>query len=158
MKYEKNSYSEGVSICCLIFAGIFIYWGITSLIPWTFWSWWGFISLAIGISIIISQIRRVTNRDKLRNIVKYEFEANPNSTVDEIVERTRISRKDAQAIVLDLKARGELRGHFSSDTGQMKPIPAETAAEPKGKFCPSCGTLIKNPDAKFCEFCGSKID
>jgi hypothetical protein len=40
----------------------------------------------------------------------------------------------------------------------MKPIPAETAAEPKGKFCPSCGTLIKNPDAKFCEFCGSKID
>jgi len=158
MKYEKDSYSEGVSICCLIFAGIFIYWGITNLFAGFFPPWGGIISLAIGISIIISQIRRVTNRDKLRNVVKYEFEANPNSTVEEIVDKTKISRKDVQAIVLDLKARGELKGKFSSDTGQMKQIPKEAAAEPKGKFCPSCGTPMKSPDAKFCEFCGAKVD
>ena len=166
MRYKKNQYSEGFSICGLIIAGAFIYWGITTLIEgFRFFlgpkfeplRWIGLIFLVIGISIIISQIRALTNRDKLRNIVKYEFESKPSSTIDEIVDRTKISKKDVQAIVLDLKSKGELRGHFSSDTGQMKPILAEAAAEPKDKFCPTCGTPVGKNGAQYCAYCGSKI-
>ncbi len=160
MKYEKDSYSEGVSICCLIIAGAFIYWGITSLIPWHFFSWWGIICLVIGISILISQIRAVTNRDKLRNVIKYEFEQNPNASIEEIIERTKISRKDVQAIILDLKARGELRGKFSSKTGQMKPIKVQekTPAQEKTEYCPNCGTPVNREGAQFCAYCGANLE
>jgi len=31
VKYERNQYSEGFSICALIIAGAFLYWGLAHL-------------------------------------------------------------------------------------------------------------------------------
>jgi len=164
MKYEKNQYSEGFSICGLIIAGAFMYWGFNTLIngwimgPWNLW-WVGFILIAAGIGIISSQIYALTNRDKLRNIVKDEFQQNPNASIEEIATATGISTKDARAIVLDLKGRGDLRGKFSSETGQMKPIEiTEQAPEPpKGSFCSNCGTPVNKESAVYCAYCGAKL-
>ncbi|MHA1490296.1 MAG: zinc ribbon domain-containing protein [Promethearchaeota archaeon] len=163
MHYKKNQYSEGFSICGLIFAGGFIFWGISTLLGgfrafWDF-SWIGFFFLGIGISILIGQIRAVTNREKLRNVVKYEFEQNPNTSIEEIIEKTKISRKDVQAIVLDLKARGALRGQFSGETGQLKPIPKQEQApiQEKTTFCPNCGTPVSKDGAQYCSYCGATI-
>ncbi|MFX1444976.1 MAG: zinc ribbon domain-containing protein [Promethearchaeota archaeon] len=152
MKYEKNQYTEGFSICGLIIAGAFFFWGITSIIAG---GWWGIILIGIGIAISLGLIRAIVNKKKLRNAVKYEFESNPNATVEDISKSTGISKKDVQAIILDLKMSGELRGKFSSKTGQLKTVPAATTG--KTEFCPSCGAHIEKEGAQFCNYCGAEI-
>jgi hypothetical protein len=152
MKYKKNQYTEGFSICGLIIAGAFFFWGITTIIAG---GWWGIILIGIGIAISLGLIRAIVNKKKLRNTVKYEFESNPNATVEEISKSTGISKKDVQAIILDLKMSGELRGKFSSKTGQLKTVPAGTAGS--AKFCPSCGAEIEKEGAQFCNYCGAEL-
>ncbi|MFW9998523.1 MAG: zinc ribbon domain-containing protein [Candidatus Hodarchaeota archaeon] len=161
MKYKRNQYSEGFSICALIIAGAFLYWGINEFINWgDGFEWWGFISTGIGISILVSQIYAITNRSKLRNVVLAEFQVNPEATVDDISISTGISRKDINAIVLDLKASGQLRGKFNTTTGQIKhlSIPkTEEVVEERAKYCPNCGTPITKDTAQFCSYCGTQI-
>lgn len=160
MKYERNQYSEGFSICALIIAGAFFYWGITSFIPWNVWSWWGFISIGIGTAILISQIFALTNRSKLRNVVLAEFQENPEATVEAVSTSTGISRKDIHAIILDLKASGQLRGKFNTTTGQIKHLSiskVEEITEERAKYCSNCGTPITKDAAQFCSYCGAQI-
>jgi hypothetical protein len=160
VKYERNQYSEGFSICALIIAGAFLYWGITSFLPWGIWSWWGFISTGIGLAILIGQIFALTNRSKLRNVVLSEFQVNPEATVEDVSKSTGISRKDIHAIVLDLKASGQLRGKFNTTTGQIKhlSIPkTEEITEERAKYCSNCGTPITKDAAQFCSYCGAQI-
>lgn len=161
MKYEKNQYSEGFSICGLIIAGAFMYWGISTLAEGFYGiNWIGLLWLGIGAAILVSQIRALTNRSKIKNIVKTEFEQNPNASIEEVSKATGISKKDVQAVVFDLKAEGELKGKFSSSTGKLKKTPEQKEKQPekpKPQYCPSCGTALKKPDSKFCEFCGASI-
>lgn len=160
MKYEKNQYSEGFSICALIIAGAFLYWGISSFIPWDAWSWWGFISTGIGIAILMSQIYAITNRSKLRNVVLAEFQENPEATIEDISKSTGISRKDIHAIILDLKASSQLIGKFNTTTGQIKhlSIPEkEVVSEERTKYCSNCGTPITKENAQYCAYCGAQI-
>jgi hypothetical protein len=151
----------------MIIAGGFLWWGFNTLfitMP-TFWWWTGFIWLAIGIGIISSQIYALANRSKLRTIVKQEFMAKPNITVEEIAMNTGISRKDVKAIILDLKANGELRGKFSSKTGEAKHIEIKSEVQleqqpkdaPKGVYCPNCGTPVSKDAAMYCAYCGAKL-
>ncbi|MFX1379261.1 MAG: zinc ribbon domain-containing protein [Promethearchaeota archaeon] len=160
MKYARNQYSEGFSICALIIAGAFLYWGISSFIPLDQWSWWGFISIGIGIAILVSQIYALANRSKLRNVVLAEFRENPEATIEDISGRTGISRKDIQAIILDLKASGQLIGKFNTTTGQIKhlSIPEkEIVSEERPKFCSNCGTPITKETAQYCAYCGAQV-
>lgn len=165
IKYKRNQYSEGFSICSLIIAGMFFYWSYT-LLSNSFINWWGYILLAIGIAIVGSQINALTNRSKLRNVVSHEFTVNPNVSVEEISAITGISVKDIRAIILDLKADGRLRGKFSTTTGeaksmevfQSKPVQAsEPPVEEKNLFCPNCGTPVSRDSAVYCAYCGSKL-
>ena len=116
--------------------------------------------LAIGLSIIGGNVAAVANRGRLRRTVKYEFESNPNASVDTISQSTGITKKDVQAIILDLKMRGDLRGNFSSKTGELKVIPVESPTPEKAKatFCPHCGTAVKKGEAKYCAVCGAGLD
>ncbi len=162
MKYEKNQYSEGISLCTLIIAGVFLYWGVSILIGGGWVPWWGIIPLGIGIIIAAGQIAVLANRGKLRNAVKYEYIDNPNASIEEISKKTSISKKDVQAITLDLKIRGDLRGKFSTKTGVFKTIPDQVnnkaSEQIKRNFCANCGSPIKKDHAEFCAFCGSKIE
>lgn len=160
MKYEKNQYSESFSVCTLIIAGAFLYWGISSFIPWDEWSWWGFISTGIGIAILLSQIFAIANRSKLRNVVLAEFQENPEASVENVSKSTGISRKDIQAIVLDLKASGQLRAKFNSETGQVKHLVKEgeeVTTKERPKFCSNCGTPITKESAQYCAYCGGQL-
>lgn len=163
MRYEKNQYSSGASICGLIIAGMFLYWGISTLFgysPHPFNLWWlGFIWIMIGLAIISGQVAALSNRGRLRSIVRDYFLDNPNASIEEISAKTGITIKDVRAIVLDLKARGELRGKFSSKTGQMKSVPveSETSEIPKSSFCPNCGTPVKDESAMYCAYCGARL-
>jgi len=168
MKYEKNQYSEGVSICTLIIAGMFVYWGLNDLVIKPLIEsrdvgWWGFIWLGIGLSIAVSQIAAWLNRSKLRNTVLYEYESNPTATIEEISQKTGITFRDVQAIVLDLKARGLLRGKFSSSTGEMKHVDVTTAnpqieiSESKVSYCSNCGTAKVKEASVYCSYCGTKL-
>ena len=160
MKYERNQYSEGFSICALIIAGAFLYWGITSFLPWDVWSWWGFISTGIGIAILVGQIYALTNRSKLRNVVLAEFQGHPEATIDDVSRSTGISRKDINAIILDLKASGQLRGKFNTTTGQIKHFSIqekEPVSEVRPKYCSNCGTPISKDAAQYCAYCGAQI-
>ena len=165
MKYEKNEYSEGFQICSWIIAAAFLYWGIDNLIKNLLANWWGWILVAIGLSIAIDQIRRLNSRSKLRNIVKSEFSQNPNITIEEIYQNTGISHKDIKAIIMDLKGAGWLRGGFDSITGKASmvtssPTATEKSLETKAGeipiFCPHCGTTTEQ-DASFCSYCGMKL-
>ncbi|MCJ7626257.1 MAG: zinc ribbon domain-containing protein [Anaerolineaceae bacterium] len=168
MKYEKNQYSEGVSICSLIIAGMFVYWGLNDLVirPLTESrgvSWWGFIWLGIGASIAVGQVAAWLNRSRLRNAVLYEYEANPTAAIEDISQTTGITFRDVQAIVLDLKARGLLRGKFSSTTGEMKHVDVTTPNPPIGtkedkvSYCPNCGTAKVKGTSVYCSYCGTKL-
>jgi hypothetical protein len=164
MHYERNEYQEGFSICALIIAGIFLWWGFNIIFDDMANWWWlfGFLWIIVGLSIISSQIYRLTNRGKLRNIVKQEFEQNPNISIEMIANNTGITVKDARAIVLDLKARGELRGKFSTKTGEAKHVEITASdqkpSEEKGKYCANCGTPVKREgNAVYCAYCGAKL-
>lgn len=164
MHYERNEYQEGFSICALIIAGIFLWWGFNIFFnEMTKWWWFfGFFWIIVGLSIISSQIYKLTNRSKLRNIVKQEFEQNPTISIEMIANNTGITLKDARAIVLDLKGRGELRGKFSTKTGEAKHIEIassnQTPSEEKGKYCANCGTPMKREgNAVYCAYCGAKF-
>ena len=160
MQYKKNQYSEEGRICGIIIGAGFIWWGINVLWPFYLVNLWGLILVGIGLAIIGGNIAAVANRGRLRRTVKYEFESNPGASVDSISQSTGITRKDVQAIVLDLKMRGELRGNFSSKTGELKTIPVESPAPEKAKpaFCPHCGTTIKKGEAKYCAVCGAGLE
>jgi hypothetical protein len=166
MKYKRNQYSEGVSICSFIIAGILIYWGINDIfVPiWlsTWINWWGLVWLGIAAAIIVGQIAALANRSKLRNAVLYEYEEHPEATIEEIRQNTGITVRDVQAIVLDLKGNGSLRGKFSSTTGQL--THAEIIKKPQGEvsegkvvYCPNCGTAKVKESAVFCSYCGTKL-
>jgi hypothetical protein len=164
MHYERNEYHEGFSICALIIAGIFLWWGFNIILDdiTNWWWFFGFFWIMIGLSIFSSQIYKLTNRSKLRNIVKQEFEEDPNISIEMIANNTGITVKDARAIVLDLKARGELRGKFSTKTGQAKHVeittPNQEPSEEKGKYCANCGTPVKREgEAVYCAYCGAKL-
>lgn len=170
MKYEKNQYSSGGSICALLIAGMFFYWGIDAFL-YGFWqfgiNWMGFLWIGIGAAIASSQVAAIANRSKLRNVVAQEFQVNPNVSIEEISANTGISVKDIHAIILDLKAEGRLKGNFSSTTGeaksmevvksQPKPEPSPEVQE-KSQFCPNCGTPVNRETAVYCAFCGSKLE
>jgi len=168
VKYKQNQYTEGATICGAIFTGMLIYWGVTSFIPYDpLNSWWGLFPLVIGILFLFSGIIALANRGKLKRAVLYEFASNPNTTIHEVSKSTGITIKDVSAIVLDLKASGELRGKFSSKTGEIKHIhiqpraqkgilEANTSTE-KATYCPSCGTAISKESAVYCAYCGTKI-
>lgn len=151
MKYSKNQYSDGASFCSVIIAMGFIYWGII----WFFLIFWPIIMISIGLSIIYAQIRAIANRGNLRRAVKFEYESNPEATVESISRNLGITIKDVQAITLDLKARGELRGVFSTTTGTIQVVPASAPEEEKSKFCPHCGTPIREGSALYCAYCGA---
>jgi hypothetical protein len=167
MKYKRNQYSEGLSVCSLIIAGILIYWGLNDLFLRPIWygwavSWFGIVWLGIGLVIVGGQAAAWANRSKLRNAVLYEYEEHPEATIEEISKNTGISIRDIRAIVLDLKANGSLRGKFSSTTGQMThaKVTTKTPVEtPTGKvsYCPNCGTAKSKESAVYCSYCGSKL-
>ncbi|MBN1802563.1 MAG: hypothetical protein JW891_13710 [Candidatus Lokiarchaeota archaeon] len=155
MKYKKNQYTDGVSICASIFGSLFLYWGISSLIDR---SWvWGVIASLIGIAILSGQIAAFANRSRLRKAVKFEFESNPETSIENISATTGITQKDVQAIVLDLKVRGELRGNFSTSTGKNQaPVKEKVDGEKVTFYCHNCGTPIKRGETQFCAYCGAK--
>ena len=166
MKYKRNQYSEGVSVCSFIIAGILIFWGtndiIIPLLAGTWINWLGFVWYGIAAAIIVGQIAAMANKSKLRNAVLYEYEEHPEATIHEISQNTGITIKDVQAIVLDLKAKGLLRGKFSSTTGQMTHAdiikkPQEEGSEGKVVYCPNCGTAKVKESAIFCSYCGTKL-
>jgi len=163
MHYKKDQYTS-FSICALLIAGMFFYWGIDAFLQglWSFgFHWWlGFFWIAIGSAILGSQIAALANRSKLRKVVLQEFKANSEASIEDLANITGISIKDIQAIVLDLRASGQLVGKFSRKTGQMKTIPVEgeSAENEKEKYCSNCGTPIKEGvEATYCAFCGSKL-
>ncbi len=151
MKYKKDQYSEGASLCAVIIAVGFIYWGIA----WFYLIIWPLIMCSIGGSIILAEVRAIANRGKLRRAVKYEYESNPDATVESISNSLHITKKDVQAITLDLKMRGDLRGMFSTTTGKIEIVQESAPEGDKAKFCPSCGTPIRDGSALFCAYCGA---
>ncbi|MFX1499054.1 MAG: zinc ribbon domain-containing protein [Promethearchaeota archaeon] len=166
MRYRKNQYSEGISVCAFIIAGILIYWGINDVLITPLqgqgFNWFGIVWLGIAVAIIIGQIAIWVNKDKLRNAILYEYEDYPTATIEEVSNKTGITLKDVQAIVLDLKSRGLLRGKFSSSTGEMihtEVVKSGTSQSLEGnvKYCPNCGTAKAKEAAVFCSYCGSKF-
>ncbi len=138
-------------MCSLIIAGFLLFWGITFFYMW-------FISIFLivgGLSIIYSQIRAIANRSNLRKAVKYEYESNPEAMIESISKNLGITKKDAQAITLDLKMQGELRGIFSTSTGKIEIVQESAPEEEKAQFCPNCGTPIREGSALFCAYCGA---
>lgn len=155
MKYEKNQYTEGASVCGFIIAGGFLWWGINDIIDL---SWIGILWIGIGIAILSGEIAAIANKKKLRAAVRNAFIDNPNTSVEEICNKTGISKKDVRAIILDLKAQGELQGSFSPHTGQLSPSKSARVEQPAPKpvkFCAACGAELE-PDASFCTYCGAK--
>jgi len=91
-----------------------------------------------------------------------EYEEHPEATIEEIRQNTGITVRDVQAIVLDLKGNGSLRGKFSSTTGQMTHVdiikkPQGEVSEGKVVYCPNCGTAKVKESAIFCSYCGTKL-
>ena len=163
VSYEKDQYSSGFHVCYLIIAAILLWIGFQWLLnptnPPNFWWFISFFLILGGIGIVSGQIYALANRRHLRNAVKEEFKRYPDITVEQVSISTGITKKDVNAIVLDLKARRELRGSFSSETGQIKIIPVEDDEDAREKkiYCVDCGTPFEDESAVYCSYCGSKL-
>lgn len=164
MKYNPNQYSSGFSVCALLIAGMFFYWGIDALFIHSFWhfgiNWMGFLWLAIGIAILSSQISTIVNRSKLRNVVIEEFKLNPNISIESISSNTGISLRDVRAILLDLKGSGLPINNSSSPREESTKVNQNSEvdiAQDKINFCSTCGAPIELEKAVYCAFCGSKL-
>ena len=160
---KRKQIKEKAPFCLFFIAGVLVFMGVNTLNPFNFNSMLnlrGLIPVGIGLAIIGSQVVALANKSRLRRIVVYEFESNTNASGDTISQSTGIARKDIQAIILALKMRGELRGNFSSKTGELEAIPVQspTPEKPAAKFCPHCGTTVKKDEAQFCSVCGAKFD
>ena len=156
---KRKQIKAKAPFCLFFIAGVLFFMGLNTLNPLNFNSMLnlrGLLPVGIGLALIGSQVVALANKSRLRRTVKYEFESNLNASGDTISESTGIPRQDVQAIILDLKMRGELRGDFSFKTGELKGIPVEspTAEKPAAKFCPSCGSTIKKGEAAYCVVCG----
>ncbi len=153
---KKKQIKEKAPFLGFFIAGALIFMGVSIINPLNFNSMLnlrGLIPFGIGLAIIGTIVVTLSNKSRLRRTVKYEFESNPNSSGDTVSQSTGITRKDVQAIILDLKKRGELRGSFSSKTGELKVIPVESPTAEK--CCPSCGsTISKDPEDAYCVWCG----
>lgn len=159
MKYMRNQF---------IIAGSFLWWGITfivagALLWWGItvlqWSWSGFIVIAIGVVILCSQFVAIANRSKLRRVVLQEFQTSPDASIEDVGMRTGISRRDVQAIILDLKASGQFIGKFSTKTGQLKHVSIQkelVSPKERSEYCHNCGTPISKESAQYCAYCGAK--
>lgn len=152
MRYNKDQYSDGASFCAVVIAMGLIYWGIV---------WFSLIYpvalIFIGLAIIYAQFRAIANRGRLRKAVKYEYESNPEATVESISRSLGITKKDVQAITLDLKVRGKLRGTFSTTTGMIEIIQENAPEIEKARFCPHCGTPMRDEKVLFCAYCGAPL-
>ena len=159
MKYMRNQF---------IIAGSFLWWGITFIVAGAllWWgitvlqlSWAGIFTIAIGVVILSIPIVARANRSKLRGVVLQEFQTSPDASIKDVGMRTGISRRDVQAIILDLKASGQFIGKFSTKTGQFKHIPIQkepVSSEEGRKYCQYCGTPISKESAQYCAYCGAK--
>ena len=159
MKYIRNQF---------IIAGSFLWWGITFIVAgalmwWGItvlqWSWSGILVIAIGVLILSSQIVAIANRSKLRRVVLQEFQTTPDASIEDVSMRTGISRNDVRAIILDLKASGQLIGKFSTKTGQIKHVSIQkepVSSEERSKYCHNCGTPISKESTQYCAYCGAK--
>ncbi len=88
-----------------------------------------------------------------------EFHTSPDVSIEDVSMSTGISRKDVQAIILDLKSSGQFIGKFSTKTGQIKHVSVQTepgSSEEKSKFCHNCGTPIGKESDQYCAYCGAK--
>lgn len=164
MKYNPNQYSSGFSVCALLIAGMFFYWGIDALFIQSFWhfeiNWTGFLWFAIGIAILSSQIATLVNRNKLRNVVIEEYKLNPNISIESISSNTGISVRDVRAILLDLKASGMSIGNSSTSTEEPLQVIQNSEVDnnrEKFNFCSTCGAPIELEKAAYCALCGSKL-
>jgi hypothetical protein len=137
-----------------ITGGAALFWGIITLQ----WSWAGIFTIIFGATIISSLIVAVANRRKLKRVVLHEFQTIPDASIEEISMKTGISRRDVQAIVLDLKSSGQLIVRFSTKTGHIKDTSFQnTSSEIETKYCHSCGTPISKESDQYCAYCGAKI-
>jgi len=83
MKYEKNQYTEGVTLCGAIITGALFYWGISSFIPYDpVNSWWDLFSLVCGIFFLTRGITALTNRDELKRMALNKFASNSGTTIE----------------------------------------------------------------------------
>ena len=160
MKYIRNQFIIGCSFLwwgiTFIVVGALLWWGITVLQ----WSWTGIFTIAIGVVILSIPIVAIANRSKLRRVVLQEFQTTPDASIEDVSMRTGISRRDVQAIILDLKASGQLIGKFSTKTGQIKQVSIQkepVSSEEERKYCHYCGTPISKESAQYCAYCGAKI-
>ena len=159
MRYIRNQFVRAGSLMwwgfIFITAGAALWWGITVLQ----WSWAGTFTIVFGVAILSSLIVAVANRNKLRRVVLQEFQTSADASIEDVSMRTGISRKDVQAIILDLKASGQFFGEFSTKTGQIKHVSIQTefiSSEERAKYCDNCGTYIGKESAQYCPYCGAK--
>ena len=92
-------------------------------------------------------------------VILQEFQTSPDVSIGDVSMSTGISRKDVQAIILDLKASGKFVGKFSTKTGQIKHVSVQTepaSSEEKSGYCHNCGTSIGKESDQYCAYCGAK--
>ena len=70
-------------------------------------------------AIILEQIGVKINHRALRKIVRFEYEDNPEATLEEISNKTGLSIRDIQGIRMDLMKQGERLGNSYALNSQI---------------------------------------
>lgn len=145
-----------MSILGLFFAGILFIWGIYILVNWSIASWGGWFLIVLGLVIIGYELYSLQYRASLMSEVILEFEDNPSASLDDIAQRTGMSRDNLRDIVLDLRGSGKIRGLFSSETGNFETFPVKESQDIRNKYCPRCGAS-RTQSSVYCVYCGTRL-
>ncbi|MFX0098916.1 MAG: hypothetical protein ACFFCS_04995 [Candidatus Hodarchaeota archaeon] len=178
-EYEKP---ENTIWGFIIGAG-FIIWGVYSLIEMLQdgWGvpWWSLIAWGIGGSMIASNIKKITQRSKILNLVASAMTNHERISIGELSNETNVKAKSLKLVLADLRLKGRLNYTFDKETGDIlnvgiqavretKVEPAEESIQEQGAarekieqagfgYCTFCGDPITSSTQRYCNGCGSKL-
>ena len=115
-KYEYDAKPAETLIWGFIIGAGFIIWGTYTLInelgTINFFPWWTLIAWGIGLSIIFSNVRKVTQRSKILNLVETAIANYERISIGQLSNETNVHGKSIKYILADLRLKGRLIAKF----------------------------------------------
>jgi hypothetical protein len=178
--YSKQKYEAAIGTFAT--GIVFLFVAILSLVLRSFpqfdiialsaWGYWLFIP---AFFIFIGGFSQLYTNSKFKKAVKNALlDRGSQSTfnLEDLALEVGIKPKDVLRVLVDLRAKGQIKYRFNSDTGDIilgedvsytpianfeAPKKLESALPSEGKnYCVYCGNKIRE-GSKYCAFCGSKL-
>lgn len=176
--YSKQKYEAAIGTFAtgIVFLFVAILSLVLNAINYSFigLEYWGIFMFIPAFFIFIGGFSQQYTNTKFKKAVKNAILDRGQSSfnLEDLALEVGIKPKDVLRVLLDLRAKGEIKYRFNSDTGEVilgedvsytpvenfqAPKKLDSALPSEGKnYCVYCGNKIRE-GSQYCAFCGSKL-